>query len=260
MMDITVCGAVAPYNALLGGKLVCMLLCSAEVIREYARRYSGQESVIASSMRGASVTRPAKLVLLCTTSLYGSSLSQYSRVKVPAKVVGGRDSEALEFRELGSSEGFGSFHFSGETLRLMELLLSRSNAARKVNSIFGEGVNPLMRKIRDGLAILGLPADELLKHGNKRIVYGVALARNFRDLLIGITETPHYTVPLTKERLRTDLLADYWRQRWLLKRILKPGVVEEVTRHTCVYPIQHGAQVQLPIERDDNLSLWAEMR
>ena len=31
MMDITVCGAVAPYNALLGGKLICMLLTSPEV-------------------------------------------------------------------------------------------------------------------------------------------------------------------------------------------------------------------------------------
>src|SRR5205814_3625576 len=28
IMDITVCGAVAPYNALLGGKLMCLLLCS----------------------------------------------------------------------------------------------------------------------------------------------------------------------------------------------------------------------------------------
>jgi hypothetical protein len=97
MTDITVCGAVASYNVLLGGKLVCMLLCSAEVIREYARRYGNQESLIASSMRGASVTRRAKLVLLCTTSLYGSSLSQYSRVKVPAKVVGGKDGGLLNF-------------------------------------------------------------------------------------------------------------------------------------------------------------------
>jgi hypothetical protein len=147
------------------------------------------------SRAAMSVSIRAKLVLLSTTSLYGSSLSQYSRVKVPAKILGGKDGEALEFRELGASEGFGSFHFSGETLRLMELLLSRSKGARKVNSIFGEGVNPLMRKIRDGLSILGLPADELLKHGNKRIVYGVALARNFSDVLLGFSENPEYTIP-----------------------------------------------------------------
>lgn len=258
MMDITVCGAIAPYNTLLGGKLVCMLLCSPEVVREYRGRYGGQESLIASSMRGRSVRREAKLTLLCTTSLYGSSLSQYSRVKVPAQHIGGQQNEVLEYRELGVSEGFGSFHFSAETLRLIEILLSRSNYARKVNSIFGEGVNPLMRKIREGLSILGLPGDELLRHGNKRVVYGVALARNFREVLIGLSAQPEYLLPMTKLKCRTELLADYWRQRWLLKRLQKFGVLEEVQRHTCVYPIQHGAQVKLPLKNDANLRFWAK--
>jgi hypothetical protein len=258
MMDITVCGAIAPYNTLLGGKLVCMLLCSPEVVREYHRRYGGQESVIASSMRGMSVRRESRLTLLCTTSLYGSSLSQYSRVKIPAQFIGGRQNEALEYRELGVSEGFGSFHFSAETLRLIEALLGRSNHARKVNSIFGEGVNPLMRKIREGLSILGLPGEQLLKHGNKRVVYGVALARNFREVLVGLSRQPEYFLPITKVRFRTELLGDYWRQRWLLKRLQKVGVLEEVQRHTCVYPIQHGAQVKLPVENDGSLRFWAQ--
>ena len=33
--DITVCGAVQPYNAILGGKLVAMLATSPEVVVEY---------------------------------------------------------------------------------------------------------------------------------------------------------------------------------------------------------------------------------
>jgi hypothetical protein len=49
-----------------------------------------------------------------------------------------------------------------------------------VNSIFGEGVNPLMRKIRDGLTKVGFPTDELLRHGNSRVVYCLPLAENFR--------------------------------------------------------------------------------
>jgi len=107
MMDITVCGAVAPYNVLLGGKLTCLLLCSPEVVRRYADRYNEQMSLIASSMRGTAVTRDAELVLLCTTSLYGSSLSQYSRVKVPAEVLGGKEGEQVEYKVVGMSEGFG---------------------------------------------------------------------------------------------------------------------------------------------------------
>jgi hypothetical protein len=248
MMDITVCGAVAPYNLLLGGKLVCLLLCSPEVVNRYERRYENQTSLIASSMRGAPVCRKAQLVLLCTTSLYGSALSQYSRVKVPVDAIGGKPQEKIEYRSIGLSEGFGSFHISQETLGLMATLIGRSKESRKVNSIFGEGVNPLMRKIREGLEMLGLPSDVLLNHGNKRVVYGVSLARNFRDVLLGFTDSAHYNAPLTRDRLRTEMLADFWRHRWLVNRLEKPGILDEVSQHTVVYPIRHGAQVTLPDE------------
>ena len=77
MMDIVVCGAVAPYNALLGGKLVCLLLTSPEVVQFYRQRYGEQASVIASSMKGDVVKRPPNLVMLATTSLYGVGSSQY---------------------------------------------------------------------------------------------------------------------------------------------------------------------------------------
>lgn len=246
MMDITVCGAIAPYNLLLGGKLVCLLLCSPEVINRYEQRYKNQASLIASSMRGTPVHRKAQLVLLCTTSLYGSALSQYSRVKVPGKAIGGKPDEKIEYRSIGLSEGFGSFHISQETLGLFATLIGRSKKARKVNSIFGEGVNPLMRKIREGLELLGLPPDILMNHGNKRVVYGVALARNFRDILLGFADSAHYNVPLTRDKLRTEMLADFWRERWLLNRLEKPGILDEVGKHTIMYPISHGARVVLP--------------
>jgi hypothetical protein len=256
MMDITVCGAIAPYNLLLGGKLVCLLLCSPEVVKEYERRYESQTSLIASGMRGAAVQRKARLVLLCTTSLYGSALSQYSRVKAPTEMFGGKPNGTVEYQAVGLSEGFGSFHFSKETLRLMAMLIGRSKEARKVNSIFGEGVNPLMRKIRESLGHLGLPADILLRHGNKRIVYGVSLAQNFRQVLLGLTDSARYHIPLTREKYRTELLAGFWRQRWLLKRLGKPGILEEVSKHSLVYPIRHGAQVELPKEHGDSMPLW----
>ena len=71
MADITVCGAVAPYNVLLGGKLVSMLLSSPEVVTAYRKRYQNARSVIASSLAGRPIVRSSDLVLLCTTSLYG---------------------------------------------------------------------------------------------------------------------------------------------------------------------------------------------
>jgi hypothetical protein len=246
MMDITVCGAIAPYNHLLGGKLVCMLLCSPEVNVEFSRRYGGQTSLIASAMRGRAVSRSAELVLLCTTSLYGSALSQYSRVKIPVQVVGGKGDAKVDYKELGTSEGFGSFHFSKETLRLFGMVLGRAKDARKVNSIFGEGVNPLMRKIRDAMAVLGLPAEALLRHGNRRVVYGVSLADNFGTFLAGFTDHARYMMPQTRAQYRSDLIGQYWSDRWLARRLAKPSILEEVSKHRLTYPIKHGAKVELP--------------
>lgn len=178
MLDITVCGAVAPYNSLLGGKLVCMLLCSPEVTRHYAKRYGNQTSIIASAMKGEPVVRKPKLVLLCTTSLYGVGSSQYNRIKIPLNEIGIDSTESVVYKDLGHSHGFGTYHFSRQTIQLGSTLNSRKKEGRRVNSIFGEGVNPLMRKIRESLDFVGLNSKRLLQHGNKRATYGIGLAQS----------------------------------------------------------------------------------
>lgn len=248
MMDIIICGAVAPYNALLGGKLVCLLLTSPEVVRFYRKRYEKHESVIASSMRGKAVKRRPNLVLLATTSLYGVGSSQYNRLRVPLETLTGNSASQIEFVNLGISRGYGSYHFSQSSVDYLETLLGRAGGGRKVNSIFGEGVNPLMRKLRDGLAVVGLPTDELLLHGNPRVVYGVALAKNFRDVLLGLTTRPSYLLPLKTPEKQTQKLVDFWRQRWLANRINRPDVMMDVAKHSLSYPIAHGARVILPLE------------
>jgi hypothetical protein len=102
-----------------------------------------------------------------------------------------------------------------------------------------------MRKIRDGLNIVGLPAEVLLRHGNARVVYGVSLAENFREVLLGFTSKPKYLLPLRRAAIQTEKLAGYWRRRWLLGRIQRPDVLNQVTLHTLTYPILHGARVRL---------------
>lgn len=252
MMDIIVCGSIAPYNLLLGGKLVSMMMCSPEITQYYANRYGQQVSIIASSVKGSPVIREPKLVLLGTTSLYGVGSSQYNRIKIPTEAIGGSAGGKIEFLKLGFSEGFGSYHFSNETFSRMNALLARGNNGRRVNYIFGEGVNPRMRHIREALEVLRLPSDLILRHGNKRVVYGVPLARNFREILLGLDKKPLYLLPQSKPRHRTNSIANYWIKRWLAPRITKPGILEDMAEHKLCYPINHGARVPIGKNEDDD--------
>jgi hypothetical protein len=255
MMDITVCGAVAPYNIVLGGKLVCMLLGSPEIVAYYADRYEKKPSIIASCMKASAVRRPHHLVLLCTTSLYGIGSSQYNRIKIPAEELGGVVGQKFEYQKWGYSAGFGSFHFSQETMNWIKFLLGRQGN-RRVNSIFGEGVNPLMRKIREALDLVGLLSDELLLHGNERVVYGIPLATNYKEVLLGLTKRPKYVVPQSDKEERTKMLFAYWCKRWLLSRIKNSEMLQKVAQHTLTHPIRHGARVPLPRDDDSTEFLW----
>ena len=80
--DLTVCGAIAPYNELIGGKLVAMLSVSPSVVRAYKARYKDHAGDIASSIAGRPIRRKSNLVFVGTTSLYGSGSSQQKRTRM----------------------------------------------------------------------------------------------------------------------------------------------------------------------------------
>lgn len=245
MLDITVCGAIPPYSHLLGGKLVSLLLASPEVRSAYQVRYGGRSSVIASSMAGASVKRAPRLVLLGTTSLYGVGSSQYNRLRVPGSAVGGADDAELRYVQLGATEGYGSFHFSSGTLQEIREFFAASHGGRRVKHIFGEGANPRMREIREALYDVGLPI-QLLKHGSKRILYVVPLARNFREVLLDQAEDPDYLLSGNDSDGGTEALVRFWVDRWLVRRIEHDPALAAVESQTLDYPVEHGARVSLP--------------
>lgn len=255
IMDLIVCGAVAPYNHLLGGKLVSMLMASPELTRYYMKRYKRAASVIASSMRGREVVREPRLVFLGTTSLFGSGASQYNRVAIPVSVFGRSGNTKVAFQRLGSTEGFGSVQFSQRTVSAMSVILNQGRDGRRVNSIFGEGVSPLFRKIREGLDIIGLESDELIRHRNKRIIYGVQLIENLQRYLLGISRHPKYLVPQDKPKYRTEQIVDYWRQRWLVSRLNHKDAIEALKAHSLEHPQKHGGLVSRPTEDVVNLDL-----
>lgn len=258
MADITVCGAVQPYNAILGGKLAAMLSVSPEVVQAYRERYDAAESEIASSMAGRPIIRTAELVFFGTTSLYGVGSSQYNRVRIPAERLGGQEGEELRYLELGRSEAFGTSQYSSATVDALVDLVHYSNGGQRVNSIFGEGVSPKLRKIRDGLDALQFPSDHLLRHGRRRVVYGVTLVRNTRELLLGMENRPDYLFSRWGADA-TNTISDWWRERWLAQRIEQDHVLEEVASHTLVRPVRHGARVDLADEPVEHTPLsWEE--
>jgi hypothetical protein len=244
--DLTVCGAVQPYNAILGGKLVAMLAASPEMVIEYRRRYSKAESEIASAIAGRPIVREPALALLATTSLYGVGSSQYNRIRVPCERIGGRHNELIQYAELGHSEAFGTSQYSEETIDALTDVVQQTANGQRVNSIFGEGISPKLRKVREGLNVVGLPTDLLLRHHRRRVVYGVSLVRNLREYLLGIDPEPSYLVPPDSATSGTGSIAAWWRDRWLRNRIASDDVLSEVARHTLVRPISHGARVVVP--------------
>ncbi|MFL1377343.1 Druantia anti-phage system protein DruA [Nocardiopsis protaetiae] len=242
--DLTVCGAVAPYNALAAGKLVGALAVSPAVLASYRAKYS-RPSEIASAMAGRPIIREARLAFVGTTSLYGTGSSQYNRLFWPAETMGGSDDARMGFYKIGRSRSFGTSHFSDATVQALVRLSEQNGGLIRVNGVFGEGVSPRLRKVRLGLAALGWPADELLKHGRERILYGVPLVDNLRDYSLGIDEEPRYILD-PEQRDSVDSIAQWWFERWARKRAAQERAQETMRQHRLVRPIRHGARVPLP--------------
>lgn len=245
--DVSICGAVHPYNQLLGGKLVALLLTSDEVRNAYLRRYGGQTSIIASQMAGRAVSKPANLRILTTTSLYGVGSSQYNRL-----VLSENDHpdlpHAIRWAAIGKSltGGFGTLHLGGETAQALRSMAMARHDSRRVNNRFGEGTSPRLRQIREGLDALGLKSDTILHHATPRIFYGCELSPGSRNALVGLGGIPD-EAPTCRQ------IAAAWRRRWLSNRVRREETLHELSHlgvtsvRACLHADVDG-QFLLPIE------------
>lgn len=223
MMEIIVCGAIPPYNEILGGKLVSILAASPNVVKQYNEKYLRQVSEIASRMKGEEVIRDSQLAFLGTTSLYQMGSSQYNRIKIPVK-----DLNYIEYKKLGETEGFGSVFFTNQTSSLISKMLEKIEGGRRINNVFGEGTSPRLRLMRTGLMAIGI-SEDFTKHHTKRIVYGIELAKNTKEFLNGTADNLEYYLPLDgKEEQYTENLINYWKERWFLKRIDSVDIISRL--------------------------------
>lgn len=205
--DISLCGAIPPYNGLLGGKLAAMLALSGQAAAYYREAYDGKRSEIQSRMSGRDIVRPAELVALTTTSFYGVGSSQYNRVVMPSSLGGQR------WEEVGVTRGHGTLHLSAEVCRLLHELVIEVGGRQLITSTFGEGPSERLRKLRDGLVRLELPADRLLQHGFSRLVY-VATVGPGTMPGAETGDAQHHVTGASE-----DQVAQAWRERWLGPRL-----------------------------------------
>ncbi len=226
MMEIIVCGSIPPYNEVLGGKLVSILACSPQVIKDYKDKYCNQISEIASRMAGKKIVRDSNLVFLGTTSLYTKCSSQYNRISVVD-----RGEKLLEYHKAGITEGFGTLFFSKETTNTLLQLQILLDGGRKINNVFGEGTSPRFRLLSTGFSNIGLKTDEFLKHNSPRIVYMMNLGINSKEFLLGIDKNVKYRFNVNSQKdcdLTTRKYIKFWYSRWFEMRMSNDEIISRL--------------------------------
>jgi hypothetical protein len=195
VMDAFVVGAVPPYADLLCGKLVALLMTSADVQDAVARRYAARKSWIGA--------RPfdGRLAMITTTSALGRS-SLYNRLTFGQRRV---------FESVGYTSGSGEFHFANGVYRdLLRFARERCLPSAK-HARWGHGWRSRRELVRAVLPLLGL-SRELVYHGVRREVFVAPLAENARAFLRGEDER------LAPYEISADELFTWFRARWLLPR------------------------------------------
>jgi len=199
VMDAYVLGAIPPYNALLGGKLIACLVRTIEVYNAFRERYSEQVGVISGQ------TKPAHLLAVTTSSSMGRS-SIYNRLKL-------HDEHYLS--RIGYSGGWGHFHVSDELFSELRNYLRATGHSYADEHQFGKGSNWRIRTIRAALTALGVQGD-MLKHGIQREVFISLFAANSLELLSGTTtEPPALQIKSVSE------VAFHALERWVIPRAIR---------------------------------------
>ena len=229
VMEIITCGAVAPYQQLLGGKLVAMLMTSPQVVNDVRKRYRGRVSLIASGMAGRAMVRTPALSMLTTSSLYAFGSAQYNRIRIPADIRGEEATGDIRYRRVGSTESFGTVQFASDTTATLTSAARLANSKRRlVNNLFGEGMSPKLRSLRLGLDALGLAPDEYLRHHSPRLLYAVPLVSNADDIMLGLSRQPRYILPVSGGSATTAAIARHWLDRWVKARLERPDTIDRV--------------------------------
>lgn len=205
VMDAYVVGSLPPYANLLGGKLVASLIASEDVARTFEERYSDSKGKISGT------TKQSRLALVTVTSALGRS-SIYNRLKLMPSPKGQRNLPVAEFLRIGETAGYGHFQVTDELFSQLRQVLLEEGHNYANGHQYGDGPNWRIRVVRVGLQAIGLDPDTILKHGIKREVYVVPIARNAQEFLAGQDKEAVF------DRRSVDEISELARKRWLIPR------------------------------------------
>jgi hypothetical protein len=199
IMDAYVLGALPPYSALLGGKMVACLIRSRDVYDDFASTYGGTVGIISGE------EKKARLLAVTTSSSMGRS-SVYNRLKLNG---------VSYFTSIGYTRGWGHFHIPDSLfLELRDYLRSIGHSCADLHR-FGHGPNWRLRTVRAALDALGFKND-LLRHGVQREVFICSLAANATELLRTGEGCPDLSSLLSAREV-----AELAVERWILPRSLR---------------------------------------
>lgn len=196
IMDAYVLGAVPPYNALLGGKLVACLIRSRDIYNDFTRAYGNTTGIISQQQK------KARLLAVTTSSSMGRS-SVYNRLNL----------RGVEyFKSIGYTRGWGHFHIPDNLFADLRDYLRDIGHSYPDLHRFGDGPNWRLRTTRAALTALGLK-DDVLRHGIQREVFISQLADNALKVLRTGRGRPDLS-----SLLGADEVAQVAVERWMLPR------------------------------------------
>lgn len=184
-------GALPPYNHLLGGKLIGMMLTSDTIRRAFEQKYSNTRTLIKDRQL------PARLLFLTTTGAFGKS-SVYDRLKFDGHKVA---------EHIGMTKGSGTFHVPDGLYDELIGFLSANGVDTKRG--YGGGPSRKMKLINQGLTLLGIKNG--VQHGIQRAVYLFPLASNLREVINDGVQPDWY-------QHSEHELAEFWKSRWAIPR------------------------------------------
>ncbi len=179
VMDAYVLGAAPPYSSLLGGKLVGAMVASKDIQDDFRVRYGGSKG------DGSPQSRKNP-----------HSYSGYYNVRPRAvfDIQSTTPSECSQLHQTRIHQRMG--HFQIGTLSFFSCVRSsiRTDIAITTTIVFGQGPNWKLRALRQACTELGVDSD-LLRHGIRREVYGIPLATNWHEVLLGEDAQPTANPP-----------------------------------------------------------------